>query len=83
MYNFSQQNNKEIKFFQVEIDENFFEKFKISLKDSDTEITSYNPVPYTWGLSRQIAKHEKVIFKINLIIFIACIIIFRKSYDRF
>jgi hypothetical protein len=61
LYNFSgRENSKEIKFFDLEADKYFFENFKINLKDSDTEIKSYNPVPFTWGLSRPLFKNEKV-----------------------
>lgn len=63
LYNFSgKENNKEIKFFDLETNEYFFENFKLNLKDSDTEIKSYNPVPFTWGLSRKLSKDEKVKF---------------------
>ncbi len=64
IYNFSgKENSKQIKFFDLEADEKFFENFKFNLKDSDTEIKSYNPVPFTWGLSRPLSKNEKVKFK--------------------
>jgi hypothetical protein len=32
------------------------------LKDSDTEIKNYNPVPFTWGIYHTISKIEKVNF---------------------
>jgi hypothetical protein len=69
LYNFTgKENNKEIKFFDLEENENFFENFKVILKDSDTEIKSYNPVPFTWDLSRTMSRNEKVFYyskKIN------------------
>jgi len=38
LYNFTgKENNKEIKFFDLEENENFFENFKVILKDSDTD----------------------------------------------
>lgn len=63
MHNFNgKEFNKEIKYFDINDNHNesFFEDFKNNLKDADTEIKNYNPVPFTWGIYHTISKIEKV-----------------------
>ena len=70
MHNFSgEEFNKEIKYFDINDNELFFENFKTNLKDADTEIKNYNPVPFTWGTYHTISKIEKVKIQYFLISF--------------